>query len=288
MTTRKELAQKLAELRTFNLRFGSRVDIFNLPSSDRDLIVQSLQEAEELADKGHNLTAEFEKLREKIRTLMIERDEVASKYRTLAAEHAKLDDKHRTLAAENAKLESRYQPMAAENAKLADSVRVVAAEQAKLDDKFRALIAERDGALDTLVRLINGQEDAIRAASWVQTKHLEKAATLRPVAAGRGWRPIGTAPKDNASVNLIGRNSAGRFVAPVVSRRNMISADAGVDRWLDWAHGFAPTHWCPIPEPPAPAPGEAVDTANAGPDFAPDEQAWLDDDLLFLSKANKG
>jgi hypothetical protein len=302
MTTRKELAQKLAELPTFNLRFGSRVDIFNLPADDRDVIVQALRDAEELAEQSQGLTAEFEKLREKIRTLMVERDEAGAKHRTVAAEHAKLDDKYRALAAENGKLDERYRALAAEHAKaddkhralategarLAEQSRVLSAERARLTERSQALAGERDAALDHLIRIVNGEVDATVAANWLRSTHPDKASSVRPAEPKRGWMAIGTAPKDNSLVNLIGRGRTGRWVAPVATRRNMISSDAGVDHWLDWTHPFAPTHWCPIPEPPPLPPQEAAGQDGGRVDRALDDQAWLNEDLLFLSKANNG
>jgi hypothetical protein len=288
MTTRKELAQKLSELPTFNLRFGSRVDIFNLPASDRDLIVQALNDAENLAEKGQNLTAEFEKLREKIRTLLIERDEVASNLKTVAAERAKLDERYRALASENARQEERYRPLSAEYAKLEEKHRALLAEHSKREEKFRITVGERDDALVKLIRAVNGEEASSDVAGWLQSKYPERAGAVRRVSLRSGWQPIETAPKDNSLVNLIGRNAAGRLVAPVATKRDMISADAGLDHWLDWRHPFAPTHWCPIPDPPPLPPGEVGKRETVAVEREPDEQAWLREDLRFLSKANKG
>jgi hypothetical protein len=285
MTTRKELAQKLADLPTFNLRFGSRVDIFNLPASDRDLIVQALQESEELANQGQALAAEFEKLREKIRTLLIERDELANKLKAVAAEQAKLDERYRAVAAENASLEARHGPLAEEHARLDARHKALVIEHQKAAESGRAITGQRDILLDRLVRLVSGEEDARSVASWLQAKYPERGVTLPDIPDASGWRTIDTAPKDNSLVNLIGRGPSGRVLAPVATRRDMISADAGVDHWLDWPHAVPPTHWCPIPAPPPmPAVGEAKEAAV---ERKRDAQSWLSDDLRFLSKANK-
>jgi uncharacterized coiled-coil DUF342 family protein len=348
MTTRKELAQRLGELPAFNLRFGSRVDIFNLPTEDRDLIVRSLQEADDFADKGQNLAAEFEKLREKILALTIERDELGGKCRALAAENGKLEERRRTMATEQARLEERCRTLEADQAPNAEKLKISAAEQVRLEEKCRALEADRvpteeklkalaaelaalddkfrqtvqekvqlvadsgrlqekvgkltadlDGALDTLVRLINDAEGPLSVVSWLKARHPEKAVNARPTGSvAGGWRPIASAPKDNAPVNLIGRNPAGRWVQPVATRRNMISADAGVDQWLDWEFSFAPTHWSPIPATPAvpaapampagpTAPADPAEKAAGKLDPSGVDQSWLQEDLHFLSKTNR-
>jgi len=285
MTTRKELAQKLAELPTFNLRFGSRVDIFNLPASDRDLIVQALQESEDLVNQGQVLTAEFEKLRDKIRTLLIERDELANKLKAVAAERAKLDERYRTVAAENANLEARHGPLAEEHERLDARHKALVVEHQKAQESGRAITAQRDNVLDKLVRLVSAEEDAKSVAAWLQAKYPERGVKVPSAPEPGGWRTIDTAPKDNSLVNLIGRSPTGRVLAPVATRRDMISADAGIDHWLDWPHSVPPTHWCPIPAPPPMAPvGEAKQVVV---EPKRDAQAWLSEDLRFLSKANK-
>jgi hypothetical protein len=285
MTTRKELAQKLMELPTFNLRFGSRVDIFNLPASDRDLIVQALQESEDLANQGQALAAEFEKLREKIRTLLIERDDLANKMKAVAAERAKLDERYRAVAAENANLEARHGPLAEEHARLDARHKTLVIEHQKAEEGGRAITGQRDNLLDRLVRLVSGEEDARSVATWLQAKYPDRGVQVPSIPDTSGWRSIDTAPKDNSLVNLIGRSPTGRVLAPVATRRDMISADAGIDHWLDWPHSAPPTHWCPIPAPPpTPAVGEAKEVAVDG---KRDSQTWLSDDLRFLSKANK-
>jgi hypothetical protein len=286
MTTRKELAQKLAELPTFNLRFGSRVDIFNLPASDRDLIVQALQESDDLANQGQALAAEFEKLREKIRTLLIERDELANKLKGAVAERTKLDERYRSVAAEHASLEARLGPLTEEHARLDTRHKALVVEHQRSEETCRAITTKRDSLLGKLVGVISGEEDAISAASWLQSNYPESAATIRSVPPTGGWRTIDSAPKDNSLVNLIGRSPTGRVLAPVATRRDMISADAGIDHWLDWPHAVPPTHWCPIPAPPPMPPVEQA--KEAAIERKRDAQTWLSDDLRFLSQANKG
>ena len=138
------------------------------------------------------------------------------------------------------------------------------------------------------MRAVNGEDDASHVAAWLRSKYPERAAAVRVVSLRSGWQPIETAPKDNSLVNLIGRTPAGRLVAPVATKRDMISADAGVDHWLDWRHPFAPTHWCPIPDPPAAPAVEAGKGKAVAVEREPDEQAWLREDLRFLSRTNKG
>jgi hypothetical protein len=286
MTTRKELAQKLAELPTFNLRFGSRVDIFNLPASDRDLIVQALQESDDLATQGQALANEFEKLREKIRVLLIERDELANKLKGVIAERAKLDERYHTVASEYATLEARLGPLAEEHARLEARHKVLVVEHQKAEETCRAITTKRDSLLGKLVGVISGEEDATSVANWLQSNYPERAAAVRSVPPTGGWRTIDTAPKDNSLVNLIGRSPTGRVLAPVATRRDMISADAGIDHWLDWPHAVPPTHWCPIPAPPPMPPVEQA--TEVAVERKREAQTWLSDDMRFLSQANKG
>jgi hypothetical protein len=301
MTTRKELAQKLEELPAFNLRFGSRVDIFNLPTEDRDLIVRSLREVADLADKGQNIAAEFEKLREKILALTVERDEVAGRLGVAAAENAKLAEQGQALAANNARLEEMCRSLTADHQPLEEKIQSLTAESSaltvektelvsdrdRLAAELRALTADLAGAVDVLLRLVNGEADFVAVAAFLHSRFPDKAGSLRPPTAHSGrWQPILTAPRDNSLVNLIGRPpDRGRWVAPVASRRNMISADAGVDQWLDWEHPFAPTHWCPIP--PAPSDAEAPSIKGAAATCRPPgEQAWPTDDRRFVSQSS--
>lgn len=136
MAARKELAQRLAELPAFNLRFGSRVDIFNLPTDDRDLIVRSLREAEDLVGAGENIAAEFGKLREKALALTVERDEMGSKLRAASGEITKLEERRRSLAGENARLEEKCRSLAAERQPLEERIRSLTAENsARAADK---------------------------------------------------------------------------------------------------------------------------------------------------------
>jgi len=301
MTTRKDLAQRLAELPVFNLRFGSRVDIFNLPTDDRDLIVRSLREAEDLSDQSHNLAVEFEKLREKLLALTVERDEIGSKLQAAGAESAKMEEQRRALAGDNARLEETCQSLSAERRSLEQKILTLTAEhstlaaekaalvadQARLAEETRSLTSSLDGAVDLLIRLVNGEADVAAAVSFVQPRFPGKAASMRPAPAASGWQPIATAPRDNSLVNLIGRAPGGRWGAPVASRRNMVSADAGVDQWLDWPHPFEPSHWCPIPAAPSGADAPAGKDAGAAPPRPLNEPRWLSEDLRFTTTANR-
>jgi hypothetical protein len=301
MTTRKDLAQRLAELPAFNLRFGSRVDIFNLPTDDRDLIVSSLREAEDLSDQSQNLAMEFEKLRERILALTAERDDIGSRLlaargesaetdeqrRTLAAENARLEETCRSLVAERQSLEQKILSLTAENSAIVERQAPLVADHARLAEEKRSLTASLDGAVDLLIRLVNGEADVAAAASFVQSRFPGKAPGLRPVAARSEWQPIATAPRDNSPVNLIGRAPAGRWSAPVASRRNMVSADAGVDQWLDWPHPFEPSHWCPIPAAPGAADASASRDAGVAPPRPLGEPRWSSEDLRITTTANR-
>jgi hypothetical protein len=301
MSNRRELAQRLAELPTFNLRFGSRVDIFNLPTEDRDLIVRALSEAEDRADKSHNIAVEFEKLRARILALTAERDEIAASLQAARGENAQLEERRLALAAENRRLEEKCLSLTSEHERLDEKARSLAAEaaaltadkaslvagQARLSNELGTLATSRNAAFGLLLRLINGETDRAAAAAVVQSQFPERATDLRPAESTRssGWEPIATAPKDNSPVNLIGRSPGGRWVAPVASRRNMISADLGVDQWLDWEHPFPPSHWCPIPIAPSGAQAPVLPVESAPP--ASNDQT-LPNDLRFLAKAHRG
>lgn len=75
-----------------------------------------------------------------------------------------------------------------------------------------------------------------------------------PTADGQGWRPIETAPKDGSNVLLVNRKgniAAGSWLAGGWWLRG----GNGPDAFFNRHHG--PTHWQPLPSPPAPE-GEAV------------------------------
>lgn len=60
------------------------------------------------------------------------------------------------------------------------------------------------------------------------------------------WRPIATAPRDGKEVLLFARGSYGpRDVFFAVGQWSLQSND-----WL-WTFAIRPTHWMPLPEPPA-------------------------------------
>lgn len=184
----------------------------------------------------------------------------------------------------------------------AEELRGLAARADELAERIGGLTGERDrlatergmaaaalgDALDALVRLLNHADDAAGVAEWLRHRHPEQAAALRPMQMACSWQPIASAPRDNSPIFLIGRHPPGYWVAPVASRRNMISADAGIDQWLDWTYPFVPSHWSPLPDPPALAAADEVGGSVAPlASRLPDEQAWLREDLLFLSAATE-
>jgi hypothetical protein len=115
------------------------------------------------------------------------------------------------------------------------------------------------------------QQKALREGVW---KAMLAATPAPPQAAGQGWMPIETAPKDGSSV-LIYR--------PEASRQKVMEAywampyeDAPADQcWWSTPHGAtgrgytilpkAVTHWMPLPPAPGAAPPQAVPDTDADP-----------------------
>ncbi|QWE95622.1 DUF551 domain-containing protein [Cupriavidus sp. EM10] len=75
-----------------------------------------------------------------------------------------------------------------------------------------------------------------------------------------GWQPIETAPKWKEV--LVWREDSGSFIAKLVAPEDVPEADAeswedpSIPVWLSDAYGWqegseTPTHWMPLPQPPA-------------------------------------
>ena len=74
------------------------------------------------------------------------------------------------------------------------------------------------------------------------------------------WQPIETAPRDGTKVDIWGINHL-HYATP--GQRIVNVAWEPVSDWMgnereDWQTGrgdyFEPTHWMPLPDPPAPTP----------------------------------
>jgi hypothetical protein len=84
-----------------------------------------------------------------------------------------------------------------------------------------------------------------------------------------GWRPIETAPKDGTAVLLGGCSPGPAIRIGWWGNGRYLSRTRGWER--DWTtgadYGFAPTHWMPLPDPPA--------EGNA-PTRTPDQSGYFD------------
>ena len=61
-----------------------------------------------------------------------------------------------------------------------------------------------------------------------------------------GWQPIETAPTDRQMVMLIARYPTGTDWTDIHNGWRNSDGD-----WTRWTHNFPPTHWMPLPSPPA-------------------------------------
>jgi hypothetical protein len=110
---------------------------------------------------------------------------------------------------------------------------------------IETLRKERDDALDK-ARL--HQTDA--AVAWKEVEALR---------AGNQWRPIETAPKDGTFIDLW----VGDRVANAKWSNGEWQELELEWEWMSWqAIGVTPTHWMPLPPPPALA--QPVDSGNNG------------------------
>lgn len=64
-----------------------------------------------------------------------------------------------------------------------------------------------------------------------------------------GWQPIETAPKDGTEVLLIGRYPSATSTPTFSDIYHGWRSLKG--HWTRWPHPFDPTHWMPLPDPPA-------------------------------------
>ena len=62
-----------------------------------------------------------------------------------------------------------------------------------------------------------------------------------------GWKPIEIAPPDRQMVMLIARYPTGTDWTDIYNGWRNSDGD-----WTRWPHNFPPTHWMPLPSPPAP------------------------------------
>jgi len=111
-------------------------------------------------------------------------------------------------------------------------LRAAVAELDRLSDDFEA--GYRDDATD---------DDCDFAAVKVIA---EARALCSQGATPEGWQPIATAPKDGTP--FIGCNIHGEIYVMLFSAR--------LGDWAEWVHEVdpcTPTHWMPLPAPPAPA-----------------------------------
>ena len=109
-----------------------------------------------------------------------------------------------------------------------------------------------------------------RAAAHGGDKLLEEAAAALEAAREDAWQPIETAPRDGSEV-LVWRADCGillaRWTAPIdfMTTTELEAASDGNDDWMEEPDWFcadfvsgsrldgteAPTHWRPLPAPPA-------------------------------------
>lgn len=73
-----------------------------------------------------------------------------------------------------------------------------------------------------------------------------------------GWRPIETAPETDGDIGAYGETFLvwdGCYVSPAKrdGHGNFVDLES-VDRDGDWNPIYNPTHWMPLPLPPAPEP----------------------------------
>lgn len=106
-------------------------------------------------------------------------------------------------------------------------------------------------------RYANRERDAAFVNGRVQSRPLYTHPSKGEGNVGGGWQPIFTAPKDGTPVDLWGIN----HLRWDKGRERIVNVKWGpVSNWMgqerdDWQHGrgddFEPTHWMPLPAPPA-------------------------------------
>lgn len=87
------------------------------------------------------------------------------------------------------------------------------------------------------------------------------------------WRPIETAPKERDAAGrlqqalLIGRYPSNGYYTDIVQGWWCDGPPGEEGGWERWRHAFPPSHWMPVPAPPAQCDGsgEAGETAGLAP-----------------------
>jgi hypothetical protein len=114
-------------------------------------------------------------------------------------------------------------------------------------------LAERDAFLGRLETLANKvQRDWFHAELVdLATEAKQLTQLVREGIAAEGWQPIETAPKDGHEVIIATWGSAGRCCADVCYWSDDDYNDLGPS-WRFWRWSMlTPTHWMPLPSPPA-------------------------------------
>lgn len=97
-------------------------------------------------------------------------------------------------------------------------------------------------------------EGKVEALGFNESRRFDTPLFLAPPPAVPEWQPIETAPKDTF---LLLRGPSGYTTTPFVCTTGRMCSDYHVGRWIDHANddltdwGFEPTHWQPLPKPPA-------------------------------------
>lgn len=108
-------------------------------------------------------------------------------------------------------------------------------------------------------QLQNENAELCRQLASAQLDNDQLRAELAALKAENEWQPIETAPKDEF-VLLAG--PSGYTTIETVFTTGRMCSDYHAGRWIDHANddltdwGFNPTHWMPLPKPPAMAQGD--------------------------------
>ena len=82
-----------------------------------------------------------------------------------------------------------------------------------------------------------------KASAMMRAAHLSRAKSMLDAAERVVWQPIESAPEEGYVV-LIARYPSG------CGWTDQYQAWWGAGQWVRWPHGFQPTHWRPMPDPP--------------------------------------
>ena len=90
--------------------------------------------------------------------------------------------------------------------------------------------------------------DPVSVVFWESQGRLVTPLYASPPAPNNpdGWQPIETAPTDRQMVMLIARYPTGTDWTDIHNGWRNSDGD-----WTRWTHNFPPTHWMPLPSPPA-------------------------------------